>query len=304
VAKIAARVMAGEPLARFALTEPRLQHVAVKEAVLPFARFPGCDVILGPEMKSTGEAMGIDQGFATAYLKAQLGAGVRLPRTGNVLLSVRDMDKFGVVDVARRLARLGFRLLATSGTAEFLRLAGVPVNTVAKCGERSPNVLDLVDQGKIQLLIDTSLWADEIPGGRLLRTRALQHRVLYCSRLSIARAMVGAIECQRDWNPSVRAAPVLQSAAPFAEAFHSSAANPVRGREQEDRGRRASDCRRDRQGRRAARIPHWQHTAVRQHVSGELRAEPGAGVQRGEFPPLSVGVNSGALMPFSTFERR
>jgi carbamoyl-phosphate synthase large subunit len=137
-------------------------------------------------------------------LKAQLGAGVRLPRTGNVLLSVRDMDKFGVVDVARRLARLGFRLLATSGTAEFLRLAGVPVNTVAKCGERSPNVLDLVDQGKIQLLIDTSLWADEIPGGRLLRTRALQRRVPYCSRLSIARAMVGAIECQQDWNPSVR----------------------------------------------------------------------------------------------------
>jgi carbamoyl-phosphate synthase large subunit len=204
VAKIAARVIAGEPLARFALTEPRLQHVAVKEAVLPFARFPGCDVILGPEMKSTGEAMGIDQDFATAYLKAQLGAGVRLPRTGNVLLSVRDMDKFGVVDVARRLARLGFRLLATSGTAEFLRLAGVPVNTVAKCGERSPNVLDLVDQGKIQLLIDTSLWADEIPGGRLLRTRALQRRVPYCSRLSIARAMVGAIECQQDWNPSVR----------------------------------------------------------------------------------------------------
>ena len=133
VAKIAARVIAGEPLARFALTEPRLQHVAVKEAVLPFARFPGCDVILGPEMKSTGEAMGIDQDFATAYLKAQLGADPPAAYR-DVLLSVRDMDKFGVVDVARRLARLGFRLLATSGTAEFLRLAGVPVNTVAKCG--------------------------------------------------------------------------------------------------------------------------------------------------------------------------
>jgi carbamoyl-phosphate synthase large subunit len=204
VAKIAARVMAGEPLARFALTERRLQHVAVKEAMLPFARFPGCDVILGPEMKSTGEAMGIDQDFATAYLKAQLGAGLRLPRGGNVLLSVRDTDKFGVVYVARRLARLGFRLLATSGTAEFLRLAGVPVSNVAKCGERSPNVLNLVDQGEIQLLIDTALWADEIPGGRLLRARALQRRVPYCSRLSIARAMVGAIERQRDWNPSVR----------------------------------------------------------------------------------------------------
>jgi carbamoyl-phosphate synthase large subunit len=196
--------MAGEPLARFGLTEPRLQHVAVKEAVLPFARFPGSDVVLGPEMKSTGESMGIDQDFATAYLKAQLGAGVRLPRSGNVLLSVRDADKPGVVAVARRLARLGFRLLATRGTAEFLRRAEVPVSTVAKCEEGSPNVLDLVDQGEVQLLIDTSQRADEIPGGRLLRTRALQRRVPYCSRLSIARATVGAIERQQNWNPSVR----------------------------------------------------------------------------------------------------
>jgi carbamoyl-phosphate synthase large subunit len=204
VAKIAARVMAGEPLARFGLTEPRLQHVAVKEAVLPFARFPGSDVVLGPEMKSTGESMGIDQDFATAYLKAQLGAGVRLPRSGNVLLSVRDADKPGVVDVARRLAHLGFRLLATRRTADFLRRAAVSVSTVAKCEEGSPNVLDLVDQDEVQLLIDTSQRADEIPGGRLLRTRALQRRVPYCSRLTIARATVDAIERQQDWEPSVR----------------------------------------------------------------------------------------------------
>src|SRR5262249_25568960 len=128
VAKIGARVMAGERLARFGLTEPRLHHVAVKEAVGPLPRLPGTDVVLGPEMKSTGESMGIDQDFVTAYLKAQLGAGVRLPRAGNVLLSVRDADKFGVVVVARRLARLGFRLLATRGTAEFLRRAGVAVS--------------------------------------------------------------------------------------------------------------------------------------------------------------------------------
>jgi carbamoyl-phosphate synthase large subunit len=204
VAKIAARVMAGEPLARFGLTEPRLQHVAVKEAVLPFARFPGSDVVLGPEMKSTGESMGIDQDFATAYLKAQLGAGTRLPRSGNVLLSVRDADKPGAVDVARRLAHLGFRLLATRGTAEFLRRAEVAVTTVAKCEEGSPNVVDLIDQGKVQLLIDTSLTADEIRGGRLMRIRALRRRVPYCSRLSIARAIVNAIERQQHWTPSVR----------------------------------------------------------------------------------------------------
>src|SRR6202011_2953900 len=137
VAKIAARVMAGEPLARFGLTEPRLEHVAVKEAVLPFARFPGSDVVLGPEMKSTGESMGIDQDFATAYLKAQLGAGVRVPRSGSVLLSVRDADKPGIVDVARRLTRAGFHLLATRGTADFVRRSGISVSTVAKVEEGS-----------------------------------------------------------------------------------------------------------------------------------------------------------------------
>jgi carbamoyl-phosphate synthase large subunit len=204
VAKIAARIMAGEPLARFGLTEPRLQHVAVKEAVLPFARFPGSDVVLGPEMKSTGESMGIDQDFVTAYLKAQLGAGVRLPRSGSALLSVRDADKPSAVDVAQRLARLGFRLLATRGTAEFVRRAGVPMSTVAKVQEGSPNVVDLVDQGEIQLLIDTSLWANETPGGRLLRTRSLQRRIPYCSRISIARAMVDAIERQQEGDLSVR----------------------------------------------------------------------------------------------------
>jgi carbamoyl-phosphate synthase large subunit len=204
VAKIAARVMAGEPLARFGLAEPRLQHVAVKEAVLPFARFPGSDVVLGPEMKSTGESMGIDQDFATAYLKAQLGAGIRLPRSGNVLLSVRDADKPGVVDVARRLAYLGFRLLATPGTAEFLRRAEVAVSAVAKCEAGSPDIVDLIDQGEVQLLIDTSLTAGEIQSGRLLRKWAVQRRVPYCSRLSIARAIVSAIERQQHWIPTVR----------------------------------------------------------------------------------------------------
>jgi carbamoyl-phosphate synthase large subunit len=204
VAKIAARVMAGERLARFALSEPRLEHVAVKEAVLPFARFPGSDVVLGPEMKSTGESMGIDRDFAAAYLKAQLGAGIHLPRSGSVLLAVRDADKPGVVDLARRLARLGFWLLATRGTAEVLRRAAISVTTVAKVEEGSLNVLDLLDHGKVQLLIDTALWADEIPGGRELRMRAVQRRVPYCSRLSIARAMMSAIERQQHWEPSVR----------------------------------------------------------------------------------------------------
>jgi carbamoyl-phosphate synthase large subunit len=204
VAKIAARVMAGEPLSSFGLTEPRLGHVAVKEAVLPFARFPGSDVVLGPEMKSTGESMGIDQDFAAAYLKAQLGAGVRLPRSGNVLIAVRDADKPYIAPLARRLARLGFHLLATRGTADVLRQAEIPVEAVAKAKEGSPNVIDLLNQGKVQLLIDTALWEDEVAGGRALRIGALQRRVPYCSRLTIARAVVDAIERQQDWELSVR----------------------------------------------------------------------------------------------------
>jgi carbamoyl-phosphate synthase large subunit len=204
VAKIAARVMAGEPLAGFELTQPRLEHVAVKEAVLPFARFPGSDVALGPEMKSTGESMGIDRDVTTAYLKAQLGAGIRLPRSGNVLLSVRDADKPGVVELARKLTGLGFGLLATRGTAEVVRRSGVPVKTVSEVRETSSEALDLLEQGDIQLLIETSIWADEVESGRLLRTWAVQHRVPYCSRLSIARAVVDAIERQQDWDPSVR----------------------------------------------------------------------------------------------------
>jgi carbamoyl-phosphate synthase large subunit len=206
VAKIAGRVIGGDPLARFQLTEPRLQHVAVKEAVLPFARFPGSDFVLGPEMKSTGEAMGMDRDFATAYLKAQLGAGVDLPRSGNVLLSVRDVDKPGVVDLALRVARLGFGLLATPGTAEFLRRAGVPVATVAKVGQGSPNVLDLLERSEIQLLVDTALSADEIRGNRQLRAGAVRRRVPYCSRLSGARAMVDAIERQQ--GPALEVRPL------------------------------------------------------------------------------------------------
>jgi carbamoyl-phosphate synthase large subunit len=203
VAKIAARVMAGEPLAGFGLTEPHLRHVAVKEAVLPFARFPNSDAVLGPEMKSTGESMGIDRDFAGAYLKAQLGAWVTPPRSGNVLLSVRDADKPAAVEVARRLAHLGFDLLATRGTAHFLRCAGLQVTTVAKCEEGTPNVVDLIDRGEIQLLIDIPHGVDDAAGGRLLR-RALQRRVTYCSRLSNARTMVDAIERQGRWDPAVR----------------------------------------------------------------------------------------------------
>jgi len=204
VAKIAAQVMAGEPLASFGLVERRPDHVSVKEAVLPFARFPGADVVLSPEMRSTGESMGIDADFDTAYLKAQLGARNAVPDGGNVLLCVRDADKPRLVPLARDLRRLGFELLATRGTAALLSRQGVPVRPVRKVEEGSPTVLDLIDRGEVQLLVDTALGSDELSPGRALRRRALDRGVPYCSRLSIASAMVRAIERARDGDLGVR----------------------------------------------------------------------------------------------------
>src|SRR6202030_2858867 len=135
IAKIAARFMAGEPLRSFSLDRSRVRHVAVKEAVFPFARFPGVDLILGPEMKSTGEVMGIDVDFGRAFAKSQLGSGVELPLQGTVFVSVRDRDKPAMVEPCRRLIEMGFPLIATLGTAELLRrggLAGEIINKVVE----------------------------------------------------------------------------------------------------------------------------------------------------------------------------
>ncbi len=132
IAAIAARVMAGEPLTAFRLADPNTPHVAVKEAVLPFARFPGVDTLLGPEMRSTGEVMGLDRSFARAFLKSQLGAGVPLPDGGTAFVSVRDADKEAILRAAQILYRLGFRIIATGGTADYLARRGVPAERVLK----------------------------------------------------------------------------------------------------------------------------------------------------------------------------
>src|SRR5690606_18785246 len=132
IAKIAARLMAGEKLADFALDLGRGRHVAVKEAVFPFARFPGVDVLLGPEMKSTGEVMGLDRSFDAAFLKSQLAAGTRLPESGTVFISVRERDKEAAAEMAARLIELGFKVLATRGTAAAMAARGVPVTVVNK----------------------------------------------------------------------------------------------------------------------------------------------------------------------------
>ncbi len=194
VAKIGARVMAGAKLADFRLDDTAIApHVAVKEAVFPFARFPGVDTILGPEMKSTGEVMGLDHSFERAFAKAQLGAGVILPETGTVFLSVRDGDKGGVPGLARRLTEMGFAIMATRGTAARIREAGMQVTVVNKVLEGRPHCVDAIRSGDIQMVVNTSQGAQSTTDSFDIRRSALTHGVPHYTTLAGARAAVHAI---------------------------------------------------------------------------------------------------------------
>jgi carbamoyl-phosphate synthase large subunit len=195
IAKIAARVMAGEKLAAFELTRSGggNRHVAVKEAVFPFARFPGADIILGPEMKSTGEVMGIDRDFARAFAKSQLGAGNGLPLKGTVFISVKDRDKPAMVAPCRRLVEMGFRLVATGGTAAYLQGQGLPVSPVKKVLEGRPHVVDAMKNGEVQLVFNTTEGAQAIADSFSLRQAALLGGIPYYTTVAGARAAVEAI---------------------------------------------------------------------------------------------------------------
>jgi len=194
LAKIAARVMAGETLASFNLKPLALQHVAVKEAVLPFARFPGVDVILGPEMRSTGEVMGLDRDFARAYAKAQMGAGEQLPLKGTCFVSVRNHDKEAIIPVARRLHECGFALVATGGTAAILAKAGLPVKKINKVFEGQPHIVDAMINGAIQLVINTTEASQAaLQDSFSLRRTALMGKIPYQTTLAGARAVADAI---------------------------------------------------------------------------------------------------------------
>ncbi|MDB5407427.1 MAG: hypothetical protein JWL84_2339, partial [Rhodospirillales bacterium] len=195
IAKIAARVMAGEKLSEFKLTAtPKNGHVAVKEAVFPFARFPGVDLLLGPEMKSTGEVMGLDADFGRAFAKSQLGAGVDLPLAGTVFVSVRDRDKDGVVEPCRKLIEMGFALVATVGTARFLtETAQLPVTVVNKVLEGRPHIVDLMLSGGVQLVFNTTEGAQAMADSFSLRRTALTNNIPYYTTVAGARAAVQAI---------------------------------------------------------------------------------------------------------------
>jgi len=191
IAKIAARVMAGERLDHW--TRPRRDHVAVKEAVFPFARFPGVDLILGPEMKSTGEVMGLDRDFGRAFAKSQLAGGVELPLQGCVFVSVRDQDKAALVEPCRRLVAMGFRLLATAGTTDALAAEGLPVGRVNKVRDGRPHIVDHMLNGEVQLVFNTTEGAQAIADSFSLRRTALTNAIPYYTTVAGARAAVQAI---------------------------------------------------------------------------------------------------------------
>jgi carbamoyl-phosphate synthase large subunit len=194
VAKIGARVMAGARLSEFKLDDEAIAaHVAVKEAVFPFARFPDVDTILGPEMKSTGEVMGLDLSFERAFAKSQLGAGVKLPDSGQVFLSVRDADKAAAVAVARRLVEMGFAIMATRGTANRLREAGLTVGVVNKVLEGRPHCVDAIRSGDIQLVINTASGAQSVADSFDIRRSALTHGVPHYTTMAGAKAASHAI---------------------------------------------------------------------------------------------------------------
>jgi carbamoyl-phosphate synthase large subunit len=198
LAKIAAKIAAGRTLAELGVKEVVPSHVAVKEAVFPFVKFPGVDTILGPEMRSTGEVMGIDKTFDAAFLKSQIGAGTRLPVVTNgevrtVFVSVQDSDKPGAAIVAKGLTDLGFKIIATNGTYEHLRAAGVQADRVNKVSEGRPHIVDRMLDGSVHLVVNTTAGSQAVRDSFDIRRTTLMRGIPYCTTLSAARAAVGAI---------------------------------------------------------------------------------------------------------------
>ncbi|MAU59848.1 MAG: carbamoyl phosphate synthase large subunit [Parvibaculum sp.] len=197
VAKIAAKVMAGAKLPEFDLKPDAHGRIAVKEAVFPFARFPGVDTVLGPEMRSTGEVMGLDTSFAVAFAKSQLGGGTKVPTTGTVFVSVKDSDKAKIVAPAKKLLDMGFKLVATGGTQRFLAEQGIEVGTINKVLEGRPHIVDAIKNGEIALVFNTTEGAQALADSMSLRRAALMMKVPYYTTVAGARAAVEGIDAIR-----------------------------------------------------------------------------------------------------------
>lgn len=204
IASIAAQVMAGAKLKDFDLKDPTPPHMAVKEVVLPFNRFPGVDVLLGPEMKSTGEVMGLDKDFETAFLKSQLAVGYTLPASGTVFLSVKDSDKPTIAEFGRKLVDMGYDLIATSGTAEHLSGLDIKVETVNKHYEGGRTILDLMKDGEVALMFNTTEGKKSIEDSKSLRHTALVYKIPYYTTIAGARAAVAALPVVQSDSLTVR----------------------------------------------------------------------------------------------------
>jgi carbamoyl-phosphate synthase large subunit len=208
LAKIAAKLMVGRKLkdllpAALLRDGPKMPWTAVKEAVLPWSRFPGVDVVLGPEMRSTGEVMGIDLDFARAFAKSQSAAGSQLPKSGGVLLSLTDRDKQPGAQIAKELSKLGFELFATGATAAYLRQQGLEVRTILKLTEGRPNVADVIKNREVVLVINTPSGRRSHSEGFTIRQAALQYNVPIVTTLAAARAALAGIKGIRDGHVTV-----------------------------------------------------------------------------------------------------
>ena len=194
IANIAAKVMAGMKLSKFDLTLKAQKHIAVKEAVFPFARFPGVDTVLGPEMRSTGEVMGLAETFGMAFAKSQLGGGVSLPAKGKVFISVRNEHKSVMALLANELISLGFSIIATGGTTKYLRSKGIEVEYIKKYHEGRPNVIDAMKNGDISLVFNTTSGKQSLKDSFSLRRTALTQKIPYFTTAAASKATVEAIK--------------------------------------------------------------------------------------------------------------
>jgi len=194
VANIAAKVMSGMKLTEFDLNLKTQKHIAVKEAVFPFARFPGVDTVLGPEMRSTGEVMGLAETFGMAFAKSQLGGGVDLPSSGTAFISVREAHKPIMAKLAKELIALGFNIMATGGTTKYLRAQGIEVEYVRKVHEGRPHIVDAMKNGEVALVFNTTSGKQSLKDSFSLRRTALTQKIPYFTTAAAAKATVGAIK--------------------------------------------------------------------------------------------------------------
>jgi carbamoyl-phosphate synthase large subunit len=205
LAKLASLIMSGKTLEELNFTQEVIpSHIAVKEAVLPFGKFPGTDTILGPEMRSTGEVMGIDSDFGRAFAKAEMGAGEKLPLQGTVFVSMSDRDKSLAVDVVKEFINLGFNIIATQGTRQFLQEQGLKIESILKLHEGRPHVLDAIKNQQIQIIINTPSGEEAHTDGRLIRRTALAYKIPIITTIAGAKATVAAIRSLQNTTLDVK----------------------------------------------------------------------------------------------------